>query len=104
MSNDDGAKKTRFSQRYFRYGNNAIEMETTAKYDAKTDEFVINTPSTLAQKYWITNGAIHAHYCVVFASLILADGANEGDAPCKKIYILTIGRFLRPSRLPGSNP
>jgi len=60
------------------YGNNAIEMETTATYDAKTDEFVINTPSTLAQKYWITNGAIHAHYSVVFASLITADGVNEG--------------------------
>ena len=54
-------------------------METTATYDAKTDEFVINTPSTLAQKYWITNGAVHAHYCVVFASLIHGeDGANEG--------------------------
>jgi len=32
----------------------------------------------LAQKYWITNGAIHAHYCVVFARLILPDGTNEG--------------------------
>jgi len=59
------------------YGNNAIEMETTAIYDSKTDEFIINTPSTKAQKYWITNGAIHAHYCVVFASLI-HDGINEG--------------------------
>jgi len=59
------------------YGNNAIEMETTAIYDPKTDEFVINTPSTKAQKYWITNGAVHAHYCVVFASLIHGD-VNEG--------------------------
>jgi len=37
------------------YGNNAVEMETTAVYDEKTREFIINTPSTLAQKYWITN-------------------------------------------------
>jgi len=32
------------------YGNNAVEMETTATYDRKTDEFVINSPTTLAQK------------------------------------------------------
>ncbi len=44
------------------YGNNAVEMETTAIYDRKTDEFVIHTPSTLAQKYWITNSAIDARY------------------------------------------
>ena len=45
------------------YGNNAVEMETTATFDAATDEFIIHTPSTAAQKYWITNGALHAHYC-----------------------------------------
>jgi len=33
------------------YGNNAVEMETTATYDHKTDEFIINSPTTLAQKY-----------------------------------------------------
>lgn len=32
------------------YGNNAVEMETTAIYDKATQEFIINTPSTLAQK------------------------------------------------------
>ena len=26
------------------YGNNAVEMETTATYDQKTKEFVVNTP------------------------------------------------------------
>eukprot|EP00735_Rhodelphis_limneticus_P014007 TRINITY_DN7982_c0_g1::TRINITY_DN7982_c0_g1_i1::g.15532::m.15532 TRINITY_DN7982_c0_g1::TRINITY_DN7982_c0_g1_i1::g.15532 ORF type:complete len:699 (+),score=253.45,sp/O64894/ACOX2_CUCMA/35.81/2e-110,ACOX/PF01756.14/6.6e-15,Acyl-CoA_dh_M/PF02770.14/3.5e-11,Acyl-CoA_dh_1/PF00441.19/5.7e-06,Acyl-CoA_dh_1/PF00441.19/3.7e+03,DUF4412/PF14371.1/0.44 TRINITY_DN7982_c0_g1_i1:51-2099(+) len=59
------------------YGNNAVEMETTAIYDAATKEFIINTPSTLAQKYWITNGAVHAKWCVVFARLLLKD-KDEG--------------------------
>jgi acyl-CoA oxidase len=59
------------------YGNNAVEMETTATYDKKNKEFVINTPSTKAQKYWITNGAVHAHHCVVFARLII-DDKDEG--------------------------
>jgi hypothetical protein len=39
-------------------GNNAVEMETTAHYDKEKQEFVINTPSTKAQKYWITNGLV----------------------------------------------
>ncbi|KAA0193937.1 hypothetical protein HAZT_HAZT007026 [Hyalella azteca] len=113
------------------YGNNAVEMETTAVYDPSTgpyttrlqvgttavynpstggyhgrvrpvyrggsrpcttrqqfiyirvscifntrvvrslppDELIVNTPSTLAQKYWITNGAVHAKHVVVFAQL-----------------------------------
>ena len=49
------------------YGNNAMKMETTAHYDAASKEFIIHTPNTLAQKYWITNAAIDAHWCVVFA-------------------------------------
>jgi len=59
------------------YGNNAVEMETTATYDKETDELVVNTPTPLAQKYWITNGACHAHHCVVFARLIV-NGKDEG--------------------------
>ena len=39
------------------YGNNAVEMETTAVFDGNTKEFIINTPTTLSQKYWITNSA-----------------------------------------------
>ena len=59
------------------YGNNAVEMKTTATYDAETKEFVIHTPEVAARKYWITNGAIHAHYVVVFAQL-MNKGENEG--------------------------
>lgn len=59
------------------YGNNAVEMETTATYDKDTDELVVNTPSPLAQKYWITNGACHAKWIVVFAQLHVG-GNNEG--------------------------
>ncbi len=34
-------------------GNNAVEMQTTAEFDQDADEFIINTPTTLAQKYWV---------------------------------------------------
>ncbi|XP_076806339.1 uncharacterized protein LOC143449896 [Clavelina lepadiformis] len=53
------------------YGNNAVEMETTAVYEKETQEFIINTPTTLAQKYWITNGAVHAKHVIVFAQLLV---------------------------------
>uniref|UniRef100_H2ZII1 Acyl-CoA oxidase/dehydrogenase middle domain-containing protein n=1 Tax=Ciona savignyi TaxID=51511 RepID=H2ZII1_CIOSA len=59
------------------YGNNAVEMETTAVYDKSTEEFIIHTPTTLAQKYWITNGAIHAKHIIVFAQLS-TDGSKKG--------------------------
>lgn len=59
------------------FGNNAVEMETTAIYDKETQEFIVNSETPLSQKYWITNGAVHAKQCVVFAQLIV-DGKNHG--------------------------
>ncbi|GFH29747.1 acyl-coenzyme A oxidase, partial [Haematococcus lacustris] len=52
------------------YGNNAVEMATTAHYDPQTQEFVVHTPNTLASKYWITNSAVHAH--------LYTKGVNHG--------------------------
>ncbi|KAJ3366785.1 hypothetical protein GGF32_003429 [Allomyces javanicus] len=59
------------------YGNNAVEMETTATWDPATKEFIINTPTVLAQKYWITNGALHSKFTVVFAQTYV-NGRHEG--------------------------
>jgi acyl-CoA oxidase len=59
------------------YGNNAVEMETTATWDAAAAQFDIHSPSTLSQKYWITNSAVDARWCVVFAQLIVS-GRQEG--------------------------
>jgi acyl-CoA oxidase len=59
------------------YGNNAVEMETTATYDEKTQEFIIHSPTTLSHKYWITNGACHSNFAIVFAQTIVK-GKNEG--------------------------
>ncbi|KAL3161452.1 hypothetical protein ABBQ32_010335 [Trebouxia sp. C0010 RCD-2024] len=59
------------------YGNNAVEMETTATFDKQADEFIIHTPTTVAQKYWITNSAVHAKWSAVFAQLLI-DGTNHG--------------------------
>lgn len=59
------------------YGNNAVQMETTATYDEKSKTFSINSPSALSWKYWITNGACHANWAIVFAQTHVK-GKNEG--------------------------
>jgi acyl-CoA oxidase len=59
------------------YGNNAVEMETTATYNPATDKLVIDTPTPVAQKYWITNSAVHAQYAIVFAQLLMPNMADK---------------------------
>jgi acyl-CoA oxidase len=59
------------------YGNNAPKMETTITYDEKSKEFVVNTPSVLSQKYWITNGFNHANHALVFGKTLVKD-KDEG--------------------------
>lgn len=68
------------------FGNNAVKMETTVTYDEKAKEFVVDTPTTLSQKYWITNGFKHANHALVFGQTIVG-GKNEG-----------VGAFLVPIR------
>lgn len=48
-------------------------MQTTATWDQSSQEWVINSPTTLSQKYWITNSAVHARWCIVFAQTVVAD-------------------------------
>jgi len=85
------------------YGNNAVEMRTTATYDAKTDEFVIHTPITNAQKYWITNSAVHARHSAVFARLLIGDKdygvhaflvriRNDDHSICKGVRVEDMGK------------
>lgn len=59
------------------FGNNAPKMETTAIFDQATQEFTVNSPTTGSQKYWITNGACHANWAIVFAQTIV-EGKDEG--------------------------
>lgn len=63
---------------------------------------MINSPTALSQKFWITNGACHANYAVVFAQTIV-NGKNEGVnafivrirdekmRPCKGVMIEDMG-------------
>ena len=87
------------------FGNNAVEMETTATYDSSKGQFIINSPTPLSHKYWITNSAIHANHAVVFAQLyvnninegvhaILVPIRNEDGSVCEGVDIQDMGKKM----------
>ena len=51
------------------HGSNVAELETTAVYDPRTAELVIDTPHPRARKDYIGNAARYARLAVVFAQL-----------------------------------
>lgn len=66
-----------FSMTELGHGSNVRGIETTATYDPRTGEFIINTPCESAQKYWIGGAAKHANHTVIFAQLRI-EGKNQG--------------------------
>ncbi len=55
------------------HGSNVRDLQTTATYDAATDEFVIDTPRDDDHKEWIGNAAQHARMATVFAQLVIGE-------------------------------
>ena len=51
------------------HGSNVRDIETTAIYDPKTEQFIINTPLESAHKIYIGNAAVHGQMATVFAQL-----------------------------------
>ncbi len=61
-----------------RHGSNTREMKTTAHYDPKTEEFIINSPSFEDCKIWVGNLGKCATHAAVFAQLYTPDGVCQG--------------------------
>jgi len=68
------------------HGSNVRGLTTTAVYDSASQEFIINTPTDTATKWWIGNTActcnfiyimndwlVHGKHVTVFADLIIGD-------------------------------
>lgn len=53
------------------HGSNVAGVETTATFDEKTDEFIINTPHIGATKWWIGGAAHSATHSSIYARLII---------------------------------
>ncbi|MBB2894221.1 acyl-CoA dehydrogenase [Flexivirga oryzae] len=58
------------------HGSNVQALETTATYDERTRELVVDTPTESAVKTYIGNAARDARMAVVFAQLVTGDGEH----------------------------
>ncbi|KAK4400431.1 Peroxisomal acyl-coenzyme A oxidase 1 [Sesamum angolense] len=66
-----------YAQTELGHGSNVQGLETTATFDARTDEFVIHSPTLTSSKWWPGGlGKVSTH-AVVFARLI-TDGKDHG--------------------------
>ncbi|CCQ15155.1 Acyl-CoA dehydrogenase domain protein [Rhodococcus sp. AW25M09] len=61
------------------HGSDVQSLETTATYDSKTDEFVINSPTPSSRKDYIGGAAETATVAAVFAQLITAGPGQEPE-------------------------
>ncbi|OMJ68614.1 hypothetical protein SteCoe_33875 [Stentor coeruleus] len=59
------------------HGSNVAGIETTAVYDHTTREFIINTPTKTAAKWWIGAVGKTANMSIVWAQMYVA-GENKG--------------------------
>ncbi|KAK4256699.1 hypothetical protein QN277_006389 [Acacia crassicarpa] len=60
------------------HGSNVQCLQTVATFDPITDEFVIDTPTDGAIKWWIGNAAVHGKFATVFARLLLPTYDSKG--------------------------
>jgi flavocytochrome c len=66
-----------YAQTELGHGSNVRGLMTTAEYDKNTDEFVLNTPSLRAMKWWPGCLGKVATHCVLYAQTII-DGKEYG--------------------------
>ncbi|MGK8486160.1 acyl-CoA dehydrogenase family protein [Nocardia asiatica] len=59
------------------HGSDVANLETTATYDPRTQEFVVHSPTPSARKDYIGGAAEHARMAAIFAQLITG-GENRG--------------------------
>ncbi|ALC41620.1 Acox57D-d [Drosophila busckii] len=66
-----------YAQTELAHGTNVRGIETRADYDVKTDEFVLNTPSLEAYKWWPGGLGHTANHAMVVAQLYI-NGQHKG--------------------------
>lgn len=60
-----------YAQTELGHGSDVSKLETTATLDLKTDEWVINTPSIRATKFWPGSLGTAANHAIVYARMII---------------------------------
>jgi acyl-CoA oxidase len=60
-----------YAQTELGHGTYVRGLETTATYDKKTQEFVLNSPTLTSTKWWPGGLGLTSTHCVVMARLII---------------------------------
>lgn len=81
-----------FAMTELHHGSNVQGIQTIARFDPQTDEFIIDTPNEGATKWWIGNAAVHGKFAAVFSRLILP--GNEAD----EVLDMGVHAFIVPIR------
>ncbi|CAK4520205.1 unnamed protein product [Aphanomyces euteiches] len=66
-----------YAQTELGHGSNVQGIETTAHYDVKTQEFILNSPTLTSRKWWPGELGKTANHCVLHARLFL-NGKDHG--------------------------
>lgn len=69
-----------YAQTELGHGSNVPAIETTADFDVDTDEWVLNTPSITATKWWVGGLAKSCTHCVLMARVRIR-GKDYGIHP-----------------------
>ena len=69
-----------YAQTEMGHGTFLRGLQTTATYDAKTEEFVMHTPSVSAMKWW-PGGLGKTANCAVVMAQVYSQGTNHGMLP-----------------------
>ena len=62
-----------YAQTELGHGSNVEGLETTATFDMEKDEFIINTPTVKATKFWPGSLGVFANHAIVFARCIVGE-------------------------------
>ncbi|XP_063833408.1 probable peroxisomal acyl-coenzyme A oxidase 1 [Ostrinia nubilalis] len=85
-----------YAQTELGHGTFIRGLETTATYDAKTEEFILNSPHITSYKWWPGGLGTTVNHCIVVAQLYI-DGKNHGIHP----FIVQIRDLETHNPLPG---
>jgi acyl-CoA oxidase len=66
-----------YAQTELGHGSFIRGLETTAEFDLKTDEFVLNSPTLSSMKWWPGNLGKTCNFAIVLAQLVIK-GKNYG--------------------------
>ncbi|CAI5451297.1 unnamed protein product [Caenorhabditis angaria] len=69
-----------YAQTELGHGTNLSKLETTATYDSKTQEFILNTPKISAAKWWPGSLGKFSNHAVVVA-ILYTNGECKGPHP-----------------------